>query len=868
MPRHHARFASTGAALLSLAAVLLLSGRAPAQPQLPGNSLPNPQLSTLVPAGGKAGTVVEVTFAGTDVEEPQALVFSHPSIKAEPIKPPPPPPPDPKKPPEKPAPPTPITKFKVTIAADAPPGIHDARLVNKWGVSNARAFVVGDLPEVVEKEPNDDVDKAQRLEMNSTVHGAIASPTDVDYYVFAAKKGQRVVISCLASSIDSRLCPGLEVYDAQSKPLGSNRRYSGTDALVDLAVPEDGDYYVRLFEFTHQQGTAEHFYRLTVSTAPWIDAVFPPMVEPGKATQVTVYGRNLPGGQPDPTAVVDGRPLEKLTATITPPADAAAAHRLTYSGHVPPTLAALNGFEYRVRNTVGTSNPFLISFARAPVVLETEPNDTPDKAQKIAVPCEVAGRIDRRHDRDWYGFTAKKGDVFNIDLLSDRLGAPTDMKFVLRNVAAKADIIEVDDPPPIPPDAAGLKFFARSDDPATYKFVVPADGEYQLMVTSQTANVVYGPRCFYRLRIAPEKPEFSLVVMAPDHVRPDSGNLLQAGNEGFTVIAFREDGFNGDIALSVEGLPKGVTCVPQSIGAGQRAGALVFSAAADAAPWVGEVKVKGTAVIRGQTMVREARPAAITWPVQPQQNIPTVSRLERSLMLAVRDKAPFALTATVDKTTLVQGDKATLTVKLARLWPDFKQPLTATLMDPVPNLVVNNNQPITLNPGKDDATFPVQANPATLPGTYTLVLRASVAQLPFNKDPAAKQKQPLPQVVQPSTPFTITVLPKTVATVTAAPSNPNPKVGTQAEVVVKVARQFDYDGPFKVQLVIPPALKGLAADEVTIPAGKDEAKLVLKVAADAVPGPYNDLLVRTTGTINGNVAVVQESPKFNVNVVK
>src|SRR5262245_12109340 len=107
MPRHHARFALTGAALLSVVSGLLLCGTAPAQPQQPGSALPTPRLNTLVPAGGKAGTVVEVTFTGTDVEEPQALLFSHPSIKAEPIVPPPPPKPDPNKPPAKPAPPAP-----------------------------------------------------------------------------------------------------------------------------------------------------------------------------------------------------------------------------------------------------------------------------------------------------------------------------------------------------------------------------------------------------------------------------------------------------------------------------------------------------------------------------------------------------------------------------------------------------------------------------------------------------------------------------------------------------------------------------------------------------------------------------------------
>src|SRR5438445_9009001 len=48
----------------------------------------------------------------------------------------------------------PISKFKVTIAANVAVGIHDVRLINKWGISNPRAFVVGDLAEVTEKEPN------------------------------------------------------------------------------------------------------------------------------------------------------------------------------------------------------------------------------------------------------------------------------------------------------------------------------------------------------------------------------------------------------------------------------------------------------------------------------------------------------------------------------------------------------------------------------------------------------------------------------------------------------------------------------------------------------------------------------------------
>ena len=39
-------------------------------------------------------------------------------------------------------------------------------------------------------------------------------PTDVDYFVFTGKKGQRVVVSCLASTVDSRLRAATELFQA------------------------------------------------------------------------------------------------------------------------------------------------------------------------------------------------------------------------------------------------------------------------------------------------------------------------------------------------------------------------------------------------------------------------------------------------------------------------------------------------------------------------------------------------------------------------------------------------------------------------------------------------------------------------------
>jgi hypothetical protein len=743
-------------------------------------------------------------------------------------------------------------------------GTHDVRLVNKWGVSNPRAFVVGDLTEVLEKEPNNDVPQAQRVELDSTISGAMANPTDVDYFVFSGRADQRVVICCLASSIDSRLRAGLELFDSRGRQLAFNRGYHGTDALVDSTLPEDGDYYIRLYEFTHTQGNNEHFYRLSLSTAPWIDAIIPPMVEPGKPARLKVYGRNLPGGHVDPSAVVEGQVLEQAEVTLDAPADAAAAQKLQFSGRVASMASALDGFEYRMRNAAGSSNPYLLTFARAPVVLDNEANDTPASAQAVVVPCEIAGRIEKRRDRDWYSFTAKKGEVYVLEVLSDRLGSQTDMYCLLRNPATKQDLADLDDSAET---LTPVKFYTRTDDPPRFRFAVPADGLYQLLVASRDADSHASPRHIYRVRITPEEPDFRLIVLPPDTTRPDSCVLRQGGQQNYDVLVWRLDGWNGEITLTAEGLPKGITCSPQQLGQGLRQASLVLTASADAPAWTGEIKIKGTATIAGRTVTREARPASITWPVQPQQNIPAISRLDRSLVLAVRDQAPYSLTTSLDKAMILQGDKANLTLNLARLWPDFKTPLQvqAVVAELPPNLVVNNNQPFNLTPGKDTATLEVNARSNVVPGTYNLVLRTQ-AQIPYNKDPMAKQKPNL-NVVQPSTQVTLTVLPRQVASVSVGNANPAIKVGTEAEVVIRVNRMYDYAGPFLVELVFPPNIKGISADEVAIPSGKTEAKLIVKVAADAAPGNRPNLTVRATAQLRGSVITAQEA-RFSLNVVK
>ncbi len=866
--------------------LLAVCGPAVAQPPPPG--LPSARVQSVFPLGVKAGTSVEVTVTGTDVEEPEKLLFAHPGIKGEYIAPPKEATPDPKDP-KKTVPPAKVNpagphKFKVTAAADVPPGLYDLRFVGKWGASNPRTFAVSDQIEVAEKEPNNDVPEAQKVELGTTISGVINAPTDVDYSSFTGKKGQRVVVSCLASSIDSKASPMIEVFDVSGRKLAAGRNYRDNDALVDVILPADGDYFVRLFQFTYTVGGPDYFYRLSINAAPYIDAVFPPVVEPGKATPVTIYGRNLPGGAPADGYTADGRPLEKLTVTVTPPADAVG--KLTSLARVDPTIALQDGFTYTLKGPGGTSNPVVIYLARDKLTVKVAPAPTPETAAVMAGPGEVSGFLAKKGDRDWIAFTAKKGEKYTIDLVAERIGASGDFYFSVRDGKdPKKDLSgeQDDDTDTLHP----FGFYSRTSDPAPYTFTAPDDGKYFVVIGCRESSYLNGPKAAYRLRIGSPLPDFRAVVMPYSRFYQTGSAAWQSGTQAYYVFAHRIDGYTGTLEVVAEGLPAGVTAKPLMIGPAARWGVLVLNVAPTAAAATSTITVKVTGTdSAGKALVRGARPASVTWGSnQPDQNIPVVAKLDQSLVLAVRgEKAPFSITADIlnatvkpatgkeDKVTgpiivMRQGDKATVPVKTE--WTVPEKPNVTLTVEPM--LLQQQNSPITATvagqPTKDkpDVLVNLDAKTTAVPGTYTIVLRG-VTQAPFAKDPMAKTKPAVPAETF-STPITVLVIPSSLGKFTTGPLPNNMlKVGSSTDLLIKVERMYDFAGEYKVTFVPAKEVVGVTAGEVTIPAGKDETKLVLTTATGAKPGAVAGTVV-VTAVYAGKYTVTYEN-KVSFTVVE
>jgi hypothetical protein len=100
------------------------------------------------------------------------------------------------------------------------------------------------------------------------------------------------------------------------------------------------------------------------------------------------------------------------------------------------------------------------------------------------------------------------------------------------------------------------------------------------------------------------------------------------------------------------------------------------------------------------------------------------------------------------------------------------------------------------------------------------------------------------------------------------PANPvKIGVGKEIDIPIKVARQFDYAGPFKVEVVLPPDLKNLTAEPVSIKAGEDDGKMIVRVDQGAKIGSNPVFTVRVTALFNDEMPVVHEA-KVTVSVTK
>lgn len=502
-------------------------------------------------------------------------------------------------------------RYRVAIAEDCPAGLYEARVLSRLGVSSARVFSVGTLAEVTADTPRATLETAFPLPIN-TVCNAVASDKSIDHYTFEAQAGQRFVIHCSSRSIDSKLDPVVIVGDREGRDLVVNRLGDS----IDFRVENAGTYTIKVHELTFKGG-APFFYRLTL--------------------------QELTGDASLPVF-----PSTKMVQSFSWPPQGL------------PELAATD---------------------------EAEPND--DKvARRLELPCDVAGSFFPAADVDRFEFMATKGDVWWIEVASDRLGRPTDPNLLIQHVRDDAgnevvtDVLELTDiASPVKPSSNGYAYDGPPYNGGSLdilgKLEIKEDGLYRLTLTDLFGGTRNDQRNVYRLVIRKAAPDFAVAAWGL-HMELRNGDrnalskpvaLRPGATVALEVVAVRRDGFDGPIALSLEGLPAGVSATGLQIPAGQNRGMMLITANEHAPPGWAMTTFSASATIGDSEVQHPVQMADVAWPIPDSWGEIPYPRLVDGLPVSVTDSEIAPLTiATQQEGGLeaVEGTKLSIPLKHVR----------------------------------------------------------------------------------------------------------------------------------------------------------------------------------------------------------
>ena len=184
---------------------------------------------------------------------------------------------------------------KLTVDSTAELGFRRWRVWTPQGVSPTRTFVIGNLPEVVEKEV-DGQPIPTAVNLPVTVNGRVFPREDIDIWTFRARKGHAYACEVMASRISSPLDSHLEVRGPDGQRVAENNDELGSDSRIKFVAPADGVYQVRIYD-TQYKGLQSYVYRLTITDGPYIQSVYPLGGKAGATTEFEVDGQNVPNNK-------------------------------------------------------------------------------------------------------------------------------------------------------------------------------------------------------------------------------------------------------------------------------------------------------------------------------------------------------------------------------------------------------------------------------------------------------------------------------------------------------------------------------------------------------------------------------------------
>ena len=727
----------------------------------------SPRLTIILPRGAQRGMDTELTFSGSLLADVEEIMFYEPGFSVKEFK------------------PVNGNSFKavVSVSPDARLGEQVCQVRTKTGISDFRTFFVGYLPDVVEVEPNSDFATPQVVPMNSTVNGVVASE-DVDYYVVDAKKGDRIAAEVEAIRLGTTLFdPYVAILDAKRFELASadDSPLLVQDCVVSAIAPEDGKYTIEVRESSYG-GNGNCRYRVHIGNFPRPTAVYPAGGKIGEEVELKFIG------------------------------DAAGdfAQKFTLPAEVIPEYGVFAGTE-------GSWSPSWNTFRLSDVgnSLEVEPNNDRATATPSEFPSAFNGILQETADQDFFKFTAKKGQQFEVECYGRRVRSPIDPMMYLYN-AGGGQVAANDD--------------SRGPD-SYFRFNVPADGEYTLLIKDHLGRG--GPDYVYRVEFQPIKPGLDLSIARSERYGQYRQQVFVGrGNRFGTNINLARRNFGGELVLAPKELPAGITMHHDKVPANLSVMPVVFEAAADAPLGGGLYNFVAHHAENPEINGGFSNTSDFVYGA-PGQSLYYTKTTHR-LPIAVVDEIPFKLDIVVPKVPIARNGSMQLKI-VATKKEGWDETITVQFPFRPPGLGAGSS--IQIPKGKTEGFYPLNANGSAAVGMWK-VFAVGWGAVEGGSAFASSALSPL----EISEPF-----------VSFAMSRSACDQGQETEIVCTLTQTKEFPGEAVATIF------GLPNKAVTDPMNftKDTKEVIFKVKTDATTpaGRHKSVFGQIVITMNGEPIV-------------
>ncbi len=720
-----------------------------------GNRTTPPTLNAVNPVGIARGTTVEMTVEGLNLARASAIYFSEPGVtgKILRVKELPDLPENrlgsngtPSTIDVGPLPPRNQVTVEVEVSPDAEIGAVRFRLQTPLGTSPEGRFLIEPYyGESNDKEPNDTAETAVEAFLPAILTGTISKPGDVDFYKIHVGAGQQLVFLNGAALIGSSLQPVVTILAEDQSIVHEFGASGGTQASrFAQRFEKAGTYYVRIADY-QQSGRAGNFYRFIVSNYPLVSSAFPLGLQAGATRDIALRGFNVPAKlrvKGDVTELSEDsillRPEHsfnqvRLAIGTEPEVDSTSSNRSASTAQPVTVPVTINGRIdgpvenfYRFHARQGEKLVIEVNARRLGSDLDSfvevlDANGKPIERATVRSVAETSTSLSERDSNSSnIRFTGRAGfavgdyvmiggEIVRIDAIPDSpdsdvsvdsFGGQRIAYFDTSTEAHAVDkpIYKVQIHPPgakfTPNGLPVVHLFYQNDDggpglgkDSVVHFTAPADGDY--LAGIKDVRGVGGENSTYRLSIRQPRPDFRLSV------NPRNPNVPVGGTIPITVTAFRMDGFDGPVNVTVENLPAGLSASAAVIAPGQVSTTVLLSAAPDA-----QLQSAVPLKVLGRT-----------------QNLTHIANPDDTLkLIALMPKADVRMTAQTKVVELQAGKTAEVAVAIERQ-NGFggRVPVAVMHLPPRVKLVDIGLNGVLINETENHRTFTIEALPNAEP---------------------------------------------------------------------------------------------------------------------------------------------------------